>query len=90
MIAPRVPPKEEIFAELGKLGFEATGEKTDTGEFWRHKASGRHLQVPNSVQGYFPDWLIWQFWPRAVEIANMTPAARLPPKFPPGATKKKK
>lgn len=66
----RVPHEKEIFKELEELGFEKTGEKTRTGEFWRHKPSGRHLQVPFSILGFFPDWLCWQFKSQASEIAS--------------------
>lgn len=67
MIAPRVPPQEEIFKALGDLGFERTDVRTDTGEFWRHR-TGPHLQVPFSIQGYYPDWLRARFWAKALEI----------------------
>ena len=70
MIAPRVPREGEIFGALQDLGFEETDTTTETGRFWRHKKTGRHLQVPFSVQGYYPDWLIWQFWSKAHEIAS--------------------
>jgi hypothetical protein len=70
MIAPRVPHEIEIFKELEEQGFERTGTTTKTGEFWRHKPTGRHLQVPFSIQGYFPDWLCWQFKAQAAEIAT--------------------
>ncbi len=83
MIAPRVPGEGEIFDALGELGFEKTDTTTDTGCFWRHKTTGRHLQVPFSVQGYYPDWLIWQFWSKAHEIAS-GPAAGQNPPHPPG------
>ena len=69
MIAPRVPSEEAVFKELRALGFEPTNNKTDTGEFWKH-SSGRHIQVPFSVQGYYPDWLVVQFWDHAVRISQ--------------------
>jgi hypothetical protein len=69
MISVRVPSQEEIFKGLEELGFKPTGKKTNTGEFWRHE-SGRHIQVPFSVQGYYPDWLRAQFWAQAIEIAG--------------------
>jgi hypothetical protein len=83
MIAPRVPTEQEIFTALRELGFEETDTITETGRFWRHTPTGRHLQVPLSVQGYFPDWLIWQFWSKAHEIASGASAGRNPP-TPPG------
>jgi hypothetical protein len=75
MTAARVPSEAEIFAELRSLGFEPTGEKTETGEFWLPKATKRHLQVPFSIQGFFPDWLIWEFEAKMREICSL-PAAR--------------
>jgi hypothetical protein len=74
MIAPRVPHEDEIFAKLDDQGFERTGEKTATGEFWRHRRSRRHLLVPFSIQGYFPDWLCLEFQAKAAEIAALKPA----------------
>ena len=70
MIVSRVPPEEEIHGRLKELGFEPTDEKTDTGTFWVHKESGKHLQVPHSVQGYYPDWLTSLFWAKAHEISS--------------------
>ena len=69
MIAPRVPSEEEIFKRLDALGFERTGERSGTGEFWLHTKTGRHIQVPDSVQGYYY-WLRNQFLVHAEDIAN--------------------
>lgn len=81
MIAPKVPSESEIFDILRGLDFEPTDAKTATGTFWRHAPSGKHLQVPFSVQGYYPDWLRSQFLSRAYEIAlgidDLTPAGRV-------------
>lgn len=41
---------------LVRRGFEQTPHKSNTGTFWKHKASGKHLMVPFSVQGFCPDW----------------------------------
>jgi len=73
----RVPPEAEIFKELEAQGFIRTGETTATGEFWRHTPTGRHLQVPFSIQGYFPDWLEWEFKAKAAEIASAKRAPKL-------------
>lgn len=81
MIAVRVPPEGEIFTALMNLGFEQTAVKTDTGCFWRHKETGRHLQVPFSVQGYFPDWLRAEFWEKAHEIAEAEHLTPIPGAF---------
>jgi hypothetical protein len=75
MIATRVLSEAQIFAELRRLGFEPTGRKTATGEFWLHKTTKRHLQVPFSIQGFFPDWLIWEFEAKMWGICSL-PAAK--------------
>jgi hypothetical protein len=59
MIASRVVSEQELLESLAKQGFEITTERTDTGTFWRHAASRNHILVPESVQGFYPDWLLW-------------------------------
>ena len=58
MIASRVAKESEVRALLRERGFQPTQEKTKTGTFWRHTATGKHLLVPFSVQGFYPDWLL--------------------------------
>lgn len=59
MIASRVKPEKELHATLSGLGYEPTKEETSTGLFWKHKGTGKHIQIPKSVQGFYPDWLLW-------------------------------
>ena len=58
MIASRVVSEEELQTALRELGFKLTEESTNTGVFWRHCDSGKHVLVPNSVQGFYPNWLL--------------------------------
>lgn len=81
MISVRVPSEGEIFDALRDLGFEQTEVTTDTGTFWRHKENGRHLQVPNPIQGYFPDWLREEFWVKAHQIAGAPKLTDIPGAF---------
>lgn len=57
MIASRVVREAEVVESLKKAGFTKTTKTTATGTYWRSKA-GRHLLVPESVQGFYPDWLL--------------------------------
>lgn len=90
MISLRVPPENEIFEGLRGLGFKPTGVKTATGEFWVHEPSGRHIQVPFSVQGYYPDWLRAEFVPHALEVADAVGATLPKPPTSKGAMAKRR
>ena len=70
MIAPPVPSRDEIEGRLRELGFSETAYRVDTGCIWRHDASGQHLLVPDSVQGYYPDWIFNALLMRAEDIAR--------------------
>lgn len=59
MIASKVLSEDEVYSTLRNYGYEPTDQKTDTGTFWRHKNTDKHIQVPESVQGFYPDWLLW-------------------------------
>lgn len=58
MIASQVLSKEQLEAWLKGLGYEPTEETTKTGRFWKNKTTGKHLQVPYDVQGFYPSWLL--------------------------------
>lgn len=58
MIASRVVSEDDVHKRLAASGFEATGNRVATGEYWRSKSTGKHLLVPDSVQGFYPDWLL--------------------------------
>ncbi len=53
----RVFTAEQVEEALSDHGWHKTGEKTDTGEFWKHE-DGRHLQVPFPPYGGYPDWML--------------------------------
>jgi hypothetical protein len=58
MIASAVVSAAQVEARLQALGFEPTKERTATGVFWCRKSDGRHLLIPDSVQGFYPDWML--------------------------------
>lgn len=58
MISSKVTSEEELRKALEKEGFVPTEERTKTGTFWRHIRSGLHVEVPRSIQGFYPDWLL--------------------------------
>ena len=60
MIASRVLKESELHDHLKSMGYKPTGEKTSTSTFWKNSKTGKHIQVPNSVQGFYPDWLLWE------------------------------
>ena len=66
----------KIYANLEQRGFEASGRRSSTGEFWRHTSSGRHIQVPFAIAGFFPEWLIWKFWAKVEEVSRAPPIHR--------------
>lgn len=57
MTAVRVLTREEVEEHLRSLGFQPTGQRTASGEFWR-RADGKHVQVPFPYEGMYPDFLI--------------------------------
>ncbi len=65
MIAVRVASKEEVHDKLKAYGFEPTGEKTATGEFWENKEKGQFIQVPFSADGHYPNWMLWDLEEKA-------------------------
>lgn len=58
MISQPVVSREQLEERLEALDCEPTGIRLETGELWK-AASGRHFIVPDSIQGYYPDWLLW-------------------------------
>lgn len=57
-MAVPVPTEKQVQALLRKAGFEPTENHTATGTYWRCAETGKHVQVPFSVEGYYPDWLL--------------------------------
>jgi len=58
MIAQRVATVGDVEDALLGKGFEPTEHYTATGRYWKHSGTGRHLLIPQSVQGYYPDWML--------------------------------
>jgi hypothetical protein len=74
MSAPGGLTQAEFEAELDARGFEPTERTTAQGRLWRKKgrtgAPPPHLHVPHAVDGYYPDWLLWQVRRRIASINN--------------------
>lgn len=70
MIASRVPSREEVEEALREKGFEKTSETTETGTFWRHARTSRIVQLPYSVQGFYPSWLLEDIEERIGKLNN--------------------
>ena len=68
----KVATEAELWKHLTTRGFVKTDERTETGVFWKHEKSGKHMIVPNSEQGFYPTWLTEDMWgvARRIEIEN--------------------
>lgn len=53
-----VPTEKQVQALLRQAGFEPTEHRTATGVYWKSAETGKHVQVPDSVEGFYPDWLL--------------------------------
>lgn len=53
----RVVSEKQLTERLKSLGYSQTTETTATGTYWR-SSGGRHLEVPFSIQGFYPDWML--------------------------------
>ncbi|HUP90954.1 MAG TPA: hypothetical protein VM074_01805 [Solimonas sp.] len=58
MIAAKVMSEKELQKKLADKGFTKTTHKTDTGVFWRDGTAGKHILVPHSEQGFYPNWML--------------------------------
>ncbi len=58
MIARRIKTADELEAELRAGGFEPTEHRTGTGRVWRSTSNDRHIIVPDSYDGYYPDFIL--------------------------------
>jgi hypothetical protein len=72
MVAERVASREDVEHALEQNDFEPTGQRTATGEYWRHRRSGRHILVPDSYQGYYPDWMLGDL---SKEVGKVVPGS---------------
>ncbi len=64
----RVKTREEVEAQLRALGLEPTDRRTATGRFWRHKASARHVQVPDAYEDMYPEFILTDLRARLEEL----------------------
>ncbi len=78
MIAPKVATKQEVENVLRERDFDPTTLTTATGRFWRHKVTSRHVLVPDSIDGYYPDWLLYDLMSHIGEILPSGPISILP------------
>ena len=68
MIAPRVLTEAEVHEALSDRGFVPTETRTATGRFWVHKSTGEPIQIPDSLEGYYPDWMLYDLMSQVGEI----------------------
>ena len=64
----RVRSKEEVEAELASLGLTPTELTTATGRFWKSATTGRHVQVPEPLDGMYPEFILADLRGRLEEL----------------------
>lgn len=57
MISQPTLTEDGLKSALLDRGCCPTDQKTGTGTLWKTK-SGLHFSVPNSYDGYYPDWML--------------------------------
>lgn len=70
MISLPVVTEEQVKQALIECDYEKTPLHTETGFFWKHKGGSRHLMVPFSSGGTFPDWMLQELAQRARSIRD--------------------
>ena len=58
MISQPVLTRDQLVEILTSRDCQPTGSCTTTGEFWK-TSGGRHFLVPDSIDGYYPDWMLY-------------------------------
>lgn len=58
MIASRVISESELEEKLASLGYARTTLESRTGTIWFNDGATKPIQVPHSIQGFYPDWLL--------------------------------
>jgi hypothetical protein len=53
-----LPASEKLEAELRAGGYESTEHRTGTGRVWRSTSNDKHIIVPDSYDGYYPDFIL--------------------------------
>ena len=79
MIAPKVLTEDDVQQALRERGFVPTDATTATGRYWRHKFLQQHVLVPKSLDGFYPDWMLYDLMSRVGEIV---PSVTASPMFP--------
>ena len=64
----RVATRSDVEAFLDSLGYQWTDKVTATGRFWIHKKDGTHIQVPEPIEGVFPDVILHDIEARVGKI----------------------
>ncbi len=64
----RVLSVADLHAALSERGFTPTPTRSRTGVFWRYSPSHQHIQVPDSLEGFYPDWMLYDLMSRISEI----------------------
>lgn len=72
------PFKVGTFAEfenyLRAIGLTKTAQSTATGTFWRSSQNGQHVQVPDGIEGMYPDVLMQAVLSQVVAIGHIPSA----------------
>ena len=55
--------EDELHRRLDEVGYEQLEHGTETSTFWRNKLKGWIIQVPNSIGGKYPNWLLEKIKP---------------------------
>ncbi len=74
MISLPLVTEANVHNKLHEIGYEPTEHVTKTGRFWRHRNAKLHLLVPNSAEGFYPDWLLDELAQRARAIGDQAGA----------------
>ena len=55
---------------LDSQGYERTSFVSQLGSYWINRESKRHLHVPNSVDGWYPGWMVDELAERAAMVGD--------------------
>jgi hypothetical protein len=58
----------QVHQTLNECDYAPTNTVTETGRYWKHKKVRRHLLVPFSNGGFYPDWMLQDLVQRARAI----------------------
>jgi hypothetical protein len=77
VIALPAVTEAQVQAKLTECDYEPTDSVTETGRYWRHKRVRRHLLVPFSADGFYPDWMLHDLAQRARTVYDTACATAL-------------